>query len=80
MIYRVIKYTHPVALIISAILFMIYASIDDHYTITLHTAAPDYVNTLALWGVILMIPTVLFAILDYIKVNYIDKKKGKRNG
>ena len=74
MIYRILKYTHPVSLTLAAIAFMVYANIDDKYTLMLHTAAPDYVSALALCGVILMIPTVMFAILDYIKVNFIDKK------
>ena len=78
MIYRILKCTHPVSLTLAAIAFMVYASIDDKYTLMLHTAAPDYVNALALCGVILMIPTVMFAILDYIKVNIINRKGVKK--
>ena len=74
MIYRFLRYTHPVSLTLAAIAFMVYASIDDKYTLMLRTAAPDYVNALALWGVILVIPSILFLFLDYIKINFIDKK------
>lgn len=74
MIYRFLRHTHPVSLTLAAIAFMLYASIDDKYTLMLHAAAPDYVSALALWGVILVIPSILFMILDYIKINFIDKK------
>lgn len=74
MIYRILKYTHPVSLIFAVVAFVVYASIDDKYTLMLHTTAPDYVNALALWGFILVIPSILFMILDYIKINFIDKK------
>lgn len=73
MIYKFLKRIYPLCTLISLFLILAYAGTSDYYTNELHSSVPDFATTVIVWGVVFLIPSVLYVILDYIKDRYIDR-------
>jgi hypothetical protein len=66
MIYRICKKVYKTSAGISLLLFYLAASVSDFHVVELGQAEPDSVNTLIVWGVVFLIPMVLYGILKEI--------------
>lgn len=71
MIYRFFKAVHGFTAFIGIIFLIMSASTSDYYT-EIGQKEPESVGALIMWGAILMIPTVIYLILEYIKERYIN--------
>ena len=71
MIYRIIKKMHIASACVGFLLWLSAAGTSD-LAKELGQTNPQSVNSHIVIGALFMIPTVLFLILDYIKVNYVN--------
>lgn len=78
MVYKAIKRIYPITTALSFVTFFYYAGKSDYYTKVLKACIPETAYSILAWSLVLMIPAVLFVILDYIKKNYIDREEQER--
>lgn len=72
MIYSAVKAIHNVTSGIALLLFLASAFTSDFHVVEMGQKEPESVRALITWGAILMIPTVIYLILEYIKERYIN--------
>lgn len=75
MVYKAIKRIYPITTILGFCVLFVFTSISDFHTKVSHSITPEIAYSFMVWGLVLMIPAGLFAILDYIKDKYIDRKE-----
>lgn len=72
MIYRFFKKIHAFTAFIGILCFYLSASVSDFSVEIERTPEPSSAETYITWGVILMLPTVIYLILNYAKEKYLN--------